>query len=242
MQISTANGNGTMAITNGNARVIASAGVTWVAAQTALVAGDAELSIVGSSLVPYGIAAVYEPGHAGNTTGDRWELVVVGVINEATNAAAAYAISIDWIPLGSSFLWDPQKGDTQTLQFEKRNWRLIASSVGRGLPAYQAIAISAAGNTNSAQASGIHSIKCTVTNGGYTGTISLPISGRIAGDRCNIHFDFPANNPVIQVFNNTTGGTNLFEWTGDGNAISAWAVFVFDGAAFYLESAGFVQS
>src|ERR1700736_3085629 len=134
MQISTALGNGTMAITNGQARVIASAGVSWLAAQTALVAGDAELSIVGSALVPYGIAAVYEPGHAGNTTSDRWELTVVGVINEATNAIASYAISIDWIPLGAFFLWDPQKGDTQTLQFEKRNWRFIASLIGNSTP------------------------------------------------------------------------------------------------------------
>lgn len=237
MQISTANDGSTVQITNGQARVILSADGNWTGAAT----GN-WLSIGGSTNVPYDIANVYPPGTPGNTTLDRWELTIVGVINQATNATASYAIGIDF--LAATGLWDPQKGDTQTLQFLKRNFRILDALAGRIGASFQSTTVAAAGNTNSTQSKVIHSWKITANagSGAYTATFCLLRLGRSAGDRTNVRIDVAANaNPKVQIFDDTTGGTKLFEYQSDGTATAIAATFVYDGAAWYLENADFIQ-
>jgi len=108
---------------------------------------------------------------------------------------------------------------------------------------FQAFTSSAAANTNSTQSAGEHHAKWTLNAGGaaYTATLSLLRAGRLAGDSVTVHFDFAAStNPTAQVFDDTTAGARLWQWTGDGTATAAWATFVFDGAAWYLEGSSFI--
>jgi hypothetical protein len=238
MQISTAIDSTTVAVTNGQNRVIASATANWAGVST----GDI-FTLVGSILY-YQVANVYEPGHAGNTTSDRWELVIVGVINEASNAAAAYVIAVDFTPILN--LWDPQLRDTQIQQLLKRNFWILDNQIGQIGGSFQKATIGAAGNTNSNQAKAIHSIRLTIQtgSGAYIATLSLPRGGRATGDRCNIKFDLSsaAVNPTLRIFDNTTAGTQLFEWIHDGLVKAIQAVCVLDDTgAWYLEAANFMQ-
>jgi hypothetical protein len=123
------------------------------------------------------------------------------------------------------------------------NWTIVAqsSSVFTG-NSYQAITVSAAGNTNSNQSASIHYMNVTVAAGAgvYTGTLSLPRAGRIAGDSANILLTVAAStNPKIQVFDNTTGGTKLFEFQGDGVLTQMALVCVYTGTVWYLHDAHF---
>jgi hypothetical protein len=239
MEISTAIDTSTVAFLQSgyaNNRFVASANANWAG-----VAAGHWLSIVGSPNVPYDIAAVYPPGTAGNQTVDRWELTVVGVINESANAAAAYVVGIDFTAnLG---LWDPQLRDSQTLQFLKRNFRIIDNKVSTPNSGQGQTIVSAAGNTNSTQSKNIHywRIRAQAGAGAYVATFSLPRSGRLANDVCKMHIDVDATaNPTFQVFDNTTGGTKLFEWSGDGTATQIVVECLFDGAQWNLFDAHFL--
>jgi hypothetical protein len=109
---------------------------------------------------------------------------------------------------------------------------------------YQTATVSAAGNTNSNIASQLHSIKVTANagSGAYTATVAIPTSGRVAGDRDSFHLTFAASaNPTVEIHNNTSGGTLLFTWTGDGTATEIAGECVFDGSSWSLRDAHFAQ-
>ena len=121
------------------------------------------------------------------------------------------------------------------------------SVVGQGIAAvgnsYQAINVSAAGNTNSNQgAVSNHFINLLAAAGAapYTATLSLPYPNIAAGDAVNIHLNCAAStNPKVQIFDNNIAGTKLFEWNGDGTLTDIALVCVFNGSAWYLHDAHF---
>jgi hypothetical protein len=109
---------------------------------------------------------------------------------------------------------------------------------------YQAFTVSAAGNTNSNISSQLHTFKATANagSGTYTATIAIPTAGRAAGDHDAFHLTFAASvNPTVEIHNNTSGGTLLFTWTGDGTATEIAGDCVFDGTNWGLRDAHFVQ-
>lgn len=122
------------------------------------------------------------------------------------------------------------------------DWTSAAASAAGN--SYQAISISAAGDTASTQAVANHSILYTLAagSGTYTASVSLPVSGRTAGDCVFIHMSVAASaNPTAEVRNNTSGGALLFTWTGDGSATELFVRLVYNGTAFEVQAAGFVQ-
>jgi hypothetical protein len=229
--------DGTVQITNGGNRVIASAGADWSDPEAELAGGKSVwFSIIGSSLLYRQISSINPPGTVGNITGDRWEIVIVGVIGDPTSAAAPYIIHWNFTPNAGFPIIDP--GDVQTAQILARfvnDLDLIVS----GASGFQQINVAGAGNTNSNQTAPNHTIKVTLAAGAYIATVSLLAIGRAGGNRVSIGMNFPASTPKLQIFNVSPSGTKLWEWTGDGAATSAWAEFVFDGTAWYLEKTGF---
>ena len=123
-------------------------------------------------------------------------------------------------------------------------WTVIALAIGAVGNAYQSIVFSAAGNVNSVQgATSILETNVTVNagSGAYVGTISLPHTNIAAGDANYFYLNFAASrNPVIQIFDNNTGGALLFEWDGDGTQTNIAADFAYSGSAWYQRDAHFI--
>jgi hypothetical protein len=120
-------------------------------------------------------------------------------------------------------------------------WTIVAlgqSAVGNS---YQAITMSAAGNTNSTQgAVATQFTMVTVTAASGVCTLSLPHTNISAGDGNFIYLNVAAGIvPVVQIFDNNTGGTLLFEWDGDGQATSIAVVCAYNGSTWYLADAHF---
>lgn len=108
---------------------------------------------------------------------------------------------------------------------------------------YQAITFSAAGNMSSNVSTNTHTAYITANagSGAYTGTFPIPDSGRTAGDRESVHIHFAAStNPTVEIHDNTSGGTLLFTWTGDGTVTDILVECRFNGAAWYVQDAHFV--
>ena len=78
-------------------------------------------------------------------------------------------------------------------------------------------------------------------SGAYTQTISIPDAGRIAGDEENFHLHFAASaNPTVEIHDNTSSGTLLFTWQGDGTVTDIWVQCRFNGTNFFLSDAHFI--
>lgn len=235
MQISTRNDGSKVSFTYDTNRFIASSDANW----DQVVAGN-QISIYGS-IFWYQVVEAFAPGTPGNTTVDRWELTVIGVIAEATSENAGYAISKDFT--SELNMWDPQMGDTQTLQMLKRNFWILDAAIGSFGNSYQEVTIDEAGNTNSEQEKTTHTIIAAIEAGAgvYTATISL--LERAEGDICKVRFDLPAGNtnPKVQVFNGSPAGTKLFEWQHDGVVTAIIAEFVRSATAWKPYNAQFIQ-
>jgi len=125
------------------------------------------------------------------------------------------------------------------------NGQLEVNSVPVTQPSqYQAITFSAAGSTASNTVTSSHTAYITANAGAgvYVATFPIPDSGRAAGDRESIHIHFAAStNPTIEIHDNTAGGTLLFTWTGDGTVTDILAECRFNGAAWFLMDAHFIQ-
>jgi hypothetical protein len=116
-------------------------------------------------------------------------------------------------------------------------------AIARFEDTYQAVMVSAAGNTNSNIGNQNHSLYVTANagSGTYTATVAIPTAGRAAGDKESAHLHFAAStNPTVELHNNTSGGTLLFTWTGDGTVTDILAECRFDGSVWYVHDAHFV--
>jgi len=122
-------------------------------------------------------------------------------------------------------------------------WTMVGQGITTIGNSYQAVTLSAAGNTNSSQgALSTHFMNVAVNAGAgiYTATISLPYTNIAAGDVNSIYLNVAAStNPTVQIYDNTTAGTLLFEWDADGIQTNIVAIFVFSGSAWYLHDAHF---
>jgi hypothetical protein len=107
------------------------------------------------------------------------------------------------------------------------HWSIVAVGISAIGNSFQAITFSAAGNVNSTQ--------------GALGTISLPHTNIAAGDANFFYLNFAASrNPIIQIFDNNTAGTLLFEWDGDGTQTNIAADFFYSGSAWSQRDAHFI--
>jgi len=130
---------------------------------------------------------------------------------------------------------------TGELLFESASEVLINDTASSN----EAVAFSSSGNTNVTPRVGnaSHGVIATVTAGGgaFTRTVSILTANSTAGDRCVIHFSMPASaNPLIQVRNNTSGGTLLCTITGEVGGDDLCAEFLFDGSAWQPLSANYL--
>lgn len=94
------------------------------------------------------------------------------------------------------------------------------------------LSISAAGNTNLSATGPVNTATATVGTGSgtYTATISLVDSGAIAGQVYEINVAMPAStNPTFQIYDNSTGGTQLTSLVGNGTAGATTLTFHFNG-------------
>jgi hypothetical protein len=122
--------------------------------------------------------------------------------------------------------------------------QLEVSAVAVTTPQYQAVTFSAAGSTASNTSTSFHIAYLTANagSGTYTATFPIPDASRAAGDMETIHLHFAAStNPTIEIHDNTAGGTLIFTWTGDGTVTDILAECRFNGAAWYLHDAHFIQ-
>lgn len=111
--------DGTVSASDLQNRVIGGTDVNWEQIE----AGD-WFSFIGDGEVPVSILAVYEPGHAGNTTTDRWELtLVVNIVGVRTDVT--YTIHSDFSPNNNFPLFSP--GDVQTAQILTRSFQILDS-------------------------------------------------------------------------------------------------------------------
>jgi hypothetical protein len=123
-------------------------------------------------------------------------------------------------------------------------WTIVAQAqaVAAG-NSFQLTTVTVAGNTNSTQSTANdHYIdfNANAGAGAYTATISLPDAGMVQGQTCSIFITVGATNqPKVQVFDNTTAGTKLFEWQGDGTLTNINLVCVFNGTNWLLWDAHF---
>jgi hypothetical protein len=124
------------------------------------------------------------------------------------------------------------------------HWTPVALGISAIGNSYQAITFSAAGNVNSSQgalSTQITTVTANAGSGAYVGTISLPHANISAGDANFFYLNFAASrNPIIQIFDNNTGGTLLFEWDGDGTQTNIAADFFYNGSAWQQRDAHFI--
>ena len=137
-----------------------------------------------------------------------------------------------------------QAGQTMLLGCDGNSiWTVLAQAQSAIGNSYQAITFSAAGNVNSIQGAVATQMTFVTVNAGtgaYLGTISLPHAGISAGDVNFMSFNVAASrNPTIQIFDNNTGGTLLFEWDSDGTLTYFAVVCAYNGSAWYLHDAHF---
>jgi hypothetical protein len=76
------------------------------------------------------VTQIFPPGTTGNTTTDRWELVLTGNITEANNAAVAYTLHKDFTPKKGYPIFEP--GDVQTAQILAR-WANMLDDIEVGV-------------------------------------------------------------------------------------------------------------
>jgi hypothetical protein len=163
----------------------------------------------------------------------------------STNTLTIQRAGSDLIGGAASQVLSSARGAILLVSDGNTSWTVIAFTVAGGLSggnSYQALTLTAAGNTNSNQSASEHFLNVNVNAGAgiYTATISLPTAGRAAGDAINVYLNVAAStNPKVQIFNNTPAGTKLFEWNGDGTVTNIALVCVFTGALWYLHDAHF---
>jgi hypothetical protein len=124
------------------------------------------------------------------------------------------------------------------------HWSIVAVGISAIGNSFQAITFSAAGNVNSTQgalSTQITTVTVNAGSGAYVGTISLPHTNIAAGDANFFYLNFAASrNPIIQIFDNNTAGTLLFEWDGDGTQTNIAADFFYSGSAWSQRDAHFI--
>lgn len=108
---------GTVGITNGQARVIASTGTDWTN-----VSSEGSFLSLSDDPYQYSIQTVTAPG---SSVSGKWEVTVSPVITESTNATSAYSIKRGFATNGSQD-YTPNKGF-----IPKKNWNIIGA--GRGI-------------------------------------------------------------------------------------------------------------
>jgi hypothetical protein len=98
-----------------------------------------------------------------------------------------------------------------------------------------ATSISASANTNLSATGPVNTNTITLGtgSGAYTATISLLTSGATNGMLQELNVNIPASaNPVLQIYNASTGGTLLSTVTGNGVAGSTTLTYHFNGTAW----------
>jgi hypothetical protein len=122
--------------------------------------------------------------------------------------------------------------------------QLQVNAIAVTTPQYQTITFSSAGSTSSNTSTSFHITYITANAGAgtYTATFPIPDANRAAGDAEIVHIHFAAStNPTIEIHDNTAGGTLLFTWTGDGTVTDIYVDCRFNGSAWYLNDAHFIQ-
>jgi hypothetical protein len=107
--------SGSVAVVNGNNKVIASAGNDW---SQAIVNGF--FSVVGTGEVLYTIASITDPAHS---TSGYWEITLSGNYAGVTNATAAYMIHHDFTVRKNFPILNP--GDVNTAQIVARLTQML---------------------------------------------------------------------------------------------------------------------
>jgi hypothetical protein len=121
-------------------------------------------------------------------------------------------------------------------------WNIVALGISAVGNSYQAVTMSAAGNTNSTQgALATQLTNITVTAASGTCTFSLPHANISAGDVNSIYLNVSAAcvSTIVQIFDTSTGGTLLFEWDCDHTQTNIVVVCGYTGTTWYLQDAHF---
>lgn len=196
--------DGTCAIVQGTAKVIAATGVDW----SGVIAGTSWFSpynpppAIPSPFV-YSVAATRAPGISAS---GKWELDVVGVINDSNNATQQYAIQNDFT--NHYGLAIPNSGDVQTAQIIARTFNELDGKGGAIIDGAVGARVYAAGAGNQG------------TDGGGAGVPASIIFGTERWDTDNCFTGTPAA-PDSKLYCRTAGkyiisGTAAFQANATG--------------------------
>ena len=99
------------------------------------------------------------------------------------------------------------------------------------LESFSSVAISGSGNINLSRSSPSDRYSVTVT-GTNASSLSLLDAGAAAGDIKEIFVSLPAAAPVLTIYDNSTGGTLLTTYTGNGTAMNTTLTYVYNGTGW----------
>lgn len=246
------NKTGTVNIQNGETRIIFSedADLTDVQEVLADSPGRAWFSPIDSfapyvgSPFSYQISDVFEPGHAGNTTGDRWEAVLNGAIADDDNETSYFSIQTYFTNRFGFPI--PASGDVQTAEFLARYINeLDALLFSNAKNSYTLLYINDAGGAISlTPESSNHAVQIRIPHEttAYSKTIALIGDGRLSGDRCTVVAKYVSGSNGSLSITNDLAGDLLFSYAQDGSVVDVWVDFVFDAdSGWYIEKTGFNQ-
>ena len=142
-------------------------------------------------------------------------------------------------PLRNAFLQNGMDGNGQTINnVNFTNATLDGLSMTNANGSFAAQIISASGDSTPTIGSAAHTQAITLS-GATAGTgarVSLPITGRSAGNVIRMPVTFAADASRLRVYNVNVGGTLLLDQTNDSTARKFFAEFVFTGTAWALLS------